>query len=269
VAPVVLGLAGELTGDVRRDGALRPHLAVRVRVARAHHLAAVLEQLDVPHVGAGAELRRLLRPQVDHGAHARRAERGEGEVVPRREADDAAGARLGLRGEQPRRVEHHRIGRRGVVGGVGLERRVVVGEDEGARVVGVALAVGAHVPGAQVARGVVGRTLGGGRLLDLALPGALRTVRGDEHPLTGERVEAAVRAGGEGAEAVASGRGERRVSHEGRCEGQGGARPRAAPRGRWGVGGAASAPAPGVGGRRGGDATVGPRSVARASRKAR
>jgi hypothetical protein len=68
VAPVVLGLSGELAGRVGRDGALGPHLAVRVRVAGPHHLAAVLEQLDVAHVGARAELGRLLGPQVDHAA---------------------------------------------------------------------------------------------------------------------------------------------------------------------------------------------------------
>jgi hypothetical protein len=198
VAGVVVALALQLARGVRGHGALRPHLPVRMRVAGAHHLAAVLEQLHVADLAARAQLGRLLRPQVDHAAHRGLAQRREGQVVPRREADHAAGARFGLGREQPLAVEHDGgVAGGGLVGRVGLEGGEVVGEDEGARVVGVALAVGAHVPGAQVARGVVRGPLGGGGLLDLTLPRALRAVRRDEHPLAGERVEAAVRARGE------------------------------------------------------------------------
>jgi hypothetical protein len=172
VAGVVVALALQLARGVRGHGALRPHLPVRVRVAGAHHLAAVLEQLHVADLGARAQLGRLLRPQVDHAAHRGLAQRREGQVVPRREADHAAGARFGFGREQPLAVEHDgRVAGGGLVGRVGLEGGEVVGEDEGARVVGVALAVGAHVPGAQVAGGVVRGPLGGGGRLDLPCHG--------------------------------------------------------------------------------------------------
>src|SRR5947209_14659363 len=43
---------------------LRPDLSMRMRVARAHHLALVLEDLDVIDVRAGPETLVFLRPDI-------------------------------------------------------------------------------------------------------------------------------------------------------------------------------------------------------------
>ncbi len=76
------------------------------------------------------------------------------------------------------------------LGRVGRDARVVVVEDEGARVVGVALAADAHVAGAEVAvRQVLGQ-LFLGVLHRPAAPRSILTVRRDDHPLFAQRVPA-------------------------------------------------------------------------------
>ncbi len=169
-----------------------PDLAVRVRVARAHHRAAVLEDLHVADPGAAGQLGVLLGPDVHHApdrvtsiSASVRSWRGEKQTtrqMPRSLSATGAGA---YRAHS--RVDAYPRRR------VGQQRGVVVVEHEGRGVVRVAHAAGALVAGAEVARRVVGRALLGGRMLDLALPGALRAVRRDQHPLAGERVEPAVR----------------------------------------------------------------------------
>jgi len=86
--------------------------------------------------------------------------------VIRREADDPAGAPGGFQLQQGIR---RRVSGRGVLHQGGE----VVGKDEGAL-------------------GIMGLARRQAHLLDLALPGALGPVRGDQHVLAGERVEAAV-----------------------------------------------------------------------------
>ena len=130
----------------------------------------------------------LLGPHVDDLAHARAIHARERQVVARGEADDAAGARLGL-GHQQAVVEL-------LVAGVGAQRREVVGEHEGGGVVGVLRAADAGVAGAEVAAGVEGGPLvGGGATLLAAQPGPLGAAGRDQHPLVGERVVAAMRSG--------------------------------------------------------------------------
>ena len=190
VTVVVGALRLPLAGRHERHGALRPDLAVGVRVARPHRLPLVLEDLDVRDVVARAELLVLRRPQVHDAAHGGELHVGERLVVARREAEHAAGARLVVRDEQP--IDVHR--RTPAAGG---ERGEVVLEDEGLGVLGVAVPADALVAGAEVAGRVVGRPPRDRGLLDLPLPRSLGAVRRDEHPLAAERVEAAVRPLGE------------------------------------------------------------------------
>ena len=69
---VVLGVVGELGGEF--EGGLvgdvfgGPDLAVGMGVAGAHHGAAVLEDLDVVDLGAGAEFGCLVGPHLDDAA---------------------------------------------------------------------------------------------------------------------------------------------------------------------------------------------------------
>ena len=135
-----------LVGDVLGG----PDLAVGMRIAGAHHGAAVLEDLDVAEDGIGAEGAVLVGPGVDDAADVGDCHAREGEAVVGVEAEDAAEAALALGDAGVAR---------GVAGvsarGVGEERRVVVVEDEDAcRMRGV-LAAGAGVAGTEVAGGVV------------------------------------------------------------------------------------------------------------------
>jgi len=71
-------LLRRLIGNMRRC----PDLAVRVRIARAHHHATVFENLDVAGVFAGAKFCVLLGPDVHHRANIFHRHAGKGEVVP-------------------------------------------------------------------------------------------------------------------------------------------------------------------------------------------
>ena len=86
-----------------RDVSGRPHLAVRVGVAAAHHRALVLEHLDVADGRIAPERFELRRPRVDDGADLRRPHLGEREVVTRGEAEHAAAARRRLGHEEAAR----------------------------------------------------------------------------------------------------------------------------------------------------------------------
>ena len=172
-----------------------PDLAVRVRVAGTHRGAAVLEDLD-PAV-ALAELGGLVSPDVDDATDRRLVHAREGHVVAGREAHDPAGAPRTLGTEQP---GGHAVWRR-----VRAQRREVVGEDEGVRVVRVQVAGHARVPWAEVAARVVDGALLRRIRLFRAQPRTLRAARGDKHPLAGQGVETAMRLGVEGGDGVVGG----------------------------------------------------------------
>ena len=181
-------LPGQLPGRLVGDPFVGPDLSVRVRVAGAHHRAAVLEDLDVADPRLPAELQVLLGPGVDDPADLRAGHRTHGHVVAGREADDPAQATLGF-GDQ------EGVGGRRRVDRVGQQRGEVVVEDVGGGVPGRADTAGARVARAQVAVGVVGGSIGDrGRLL-LPLPRPGGAVRGNQHPLAGELVETPVRGG--------------------------------------------------------------------------
>jgi hypothetical protein len=67
-----------------------------MRVAAAHHRALVLEHLDVADVRVRPERLGLVRPGLHHAKDRLRLHLGEGQVVARREAHDAAASRGGL-----------------------------------------------------------------------------------------------------------------------------------------------------------------------------
>src|SRR5207245_10755114 len=135
-------------------------------------------------VGTAAQPLVLLGPDVDHAPNVGARHVREGEIVSRGKADDAAGTRLAARDQQ---VVLEVDLRRGLARLARAQGSEVVLEDERAGVRGIADAARAFVPRAEVAGGVVGRTVLWRPSLDLALPRALRTMRGDEHPFPGER----------------------------------------------------------------------------------
>ncbi len=184
----MLGPVGALLAVFARrqvgQEACRPYLPVRVGIGAPHRRALVLEDLD-PAI-ALAQLGRLRAPGIDHLTQRRQRELGQRLRMVGREADHAAGAARAHALEQ-------RVGRSRRVGRVGRQCGEVVLEDIAALVVGIALAVDARVPGAQVAAGVVGRPRGAVDGLLLPLPGALGAVGRYQHPVAAERIVAAVR----------------------------------------------------------------------------
>ena len=200
---VVVGLLRRLQLRLHRKRVPGPDLAVRVRVAGAHRRTAVLEDLH-PAV-ALAELGGLVGPDVDHVPDRGLVHARQGHVVTGREAHDAAGATGSLGPEQPAADR--------LAGGVRAERREVVGEHEGGRVVRVHVPRDPRVARAEVAVGIVDRALLGRFRLLGAQPGALRPARGHQHPLPGQRVAPPVRLGIERGDLAVVGTSGRAVGH--------------------------------------------------------
>jgi len=150
-----------------------------MRVRRAHHLPAVLEDLHVADPRVGEQLGVLLGPDVDHALDRVRRQVAQAEVVARRVAHDAARPILAVTFRN--------------------ERGEVVREHERAVVVPVAHAAGALVARAEIAGRVLFRQPLGRHALDLSLPRSLRPLRRHQHPLAAQRVEAPVGMDGHGA----------------------------------------------------------------------
>src|SRR5436305_4581873 len=78
-----------------------PNLAMRMRIARAHHFAAVFKYLDVLNVWHGRKLHELCGPCANHVFNFRYAHARDRQVMPRRKAHHATDSRLALSYEQP------------------------------------------------------------------------------------------------------------------------------------------------------------------------
>ena len=175
-----------LLGDFVGQRVARPDLAVRVRIACAHHGAAVFEDLYVVDLGPRAEFQVLLHPRIHHLAQVGRLHVGDRQVVARRETDHAAESRFGFGQQQAVLLEA--IQRR-----ARLERGEVVVENESSGVRRIAHPAGARVARTQIAVGVVIGLCGDGLVFHLPLPGALRAVRRHQHPFARQRIEPPVR----------------------------------------------------------------------------
>ncbi len=193
VGGAIVELGGEFEGGLVGDVLGGPDLAVGMGVAGAHHGTAVFEDLHVLDFGAGAEFGGLFGPHLDDAADGGEIHGGEGEVVAGVEAEDTAEAALGFSAQQAGVIDIQ-----GGVEDIGFEGGEVVFEDVGAGVGGGVVAACAGVSGAEVAGGVVGDGWRCCGVFGLALPGALRAMRGDDDPLALERVPAAVRGFEEG-----------------------------------------------------------------------
>ena len=86
----VPALAGEAAGGEGGDVARGPDLTMWVGVAAAHHLALVLEYLDVGDLVFRPQPRRLVGPRVHHEPDLGRRHEGQGQIVPGGEAQHAA-----------------------------------------------------------------------------------------------------------------------------------------------------------------------------------
>src|SRR5690242_8943866 len=182
VGAQVLLLPGRFIGKMHGS----PSLAMRMRVAGAHHGPTVFEDLHVVDRVARAQVLELLRPDIHHGVDLVRGHAREREVMARREADHPANSGS-ARGNQD-------VGAIALLTrGVGQQRGEVVVEYEGGGVLRIARTAGTQVPGTEVTVGVILRARLATGLFHHPLPGPVGPVRRDKDPFAGERVQTPVR----------------------------------------------------------------------------
>ena len=173
------------------NGTGSPNLTVRMRIAGAHHGAAVLENLYVVDEVAASEIGELLAPHFDDCddfflVHARK-----GQIVAGGKASDAADAWFRLRNKQLALLSvcFYRVG---------TKRRVIVVEDEDGGIRRIAFAAGTSIARTKITVWIVSRLGARECGFDLTLPGALRAMRGHQDPLAGEDIQAAMGGVGRG-----------------------------------------------------------------------
>ena len=181
----LLALLGSHLGG---NAAAGPDLAMRMRIAGAHHLAAILEDLHVADVGQAAQVGVLRGPHVHHQREIRHAHARHGQIVPRRKAAHAADARL-AGGDQQAVAILDGLGGRGR-----QQRRKIVIEDKRAGVRRIAHAARARIAGAKVAVGIVLRLRGAGAVFSTwPCQGRCGAVGRHQDPRSIQQIEAAVR----------------------------------------------------------------------------
>ena len=153
--------------DLIREARNGPDLAVRMGIARPHHLPAILEDLDIIDKRQTTDLPILFRPGADDLEQFRLFHPRESEVMARRETDDAAQTRLALSDDQSVIIDQPAGRRLTAQGGE------IVLEDEDPGVIRVGGAAGARVCRAEITIRVIGGAVNGGDLLDLPLSGSL------------------------------------------------------------------------------------------------
>src|SRR5882724_8471197 len=84
---------------------VRPYLAMRMGINRAHHGPSVFEYLDSVDEGQRSKLKILFDPDVDDPAYVGKVNARNGQIMTRREADDTEDPALTLSNEETRLVE--------------------------------------------------------------------------------------------------------------------------------------------------------------------
>ena len=161
---------------------------MRMRIARAHHGAAVLENLDMADEVERSQFAELFDPCIHDGFDLCRSHGSQSEVVARRKADHPADSRLSFSDDEPGVFEVYAIGRR-----VLLERGEVVLENEGGGVGRISNPTGAGISGTEIAGGIVGGLGSGAEPGDFSLPWPRGAVRRNQHPFIGQGIQPPVR----------------------------------------------------------------------------
>ena len=169
-----------------RQSLVRPDLAMWMWIARAHHLAAILENLNGGDPVPGAKFEILVSPRVDHAPNLRDTHACDRQAVIRQEAYDTADAALRLRDQKALLVRLKLLDIR-------LERSEIIVEDERALVYRVADSAGAGISRTKITIRIVVNGGGRRRFLHLTLPRTLRSMRRHEHPFPSEGVQTAMR----------------------------------------------------------------------------
>src|ERR1700687_314605 len=183
----VVGLANQFFGGDIWNRVGGPDLAVRMRIAGAHHRTAVFEDLHVIDLGYLSQLLELDGPGMNHILDVLRCHGGEGKVVARQEADYPAKAGLTF-GDQQSAVLYVEA----VVADARFKSREVVIKNEGAGVAWIKDPADPGISGAKVAGGVIFGLMLGRSFFNLPLPRPTGAMRRYQHPLVREGIQPAV-----------------------------------------------------------------------------
>src|ERR1700722_662980 len=151
-----------------------------MRIARAHHGAAIFENLDVIDIFQFAQLSKLFYPCANNELNFFQTHRGECEIVTRGKTNHAANSRFRFCDEQPHVVDVETSAR-----GLRLQGSEVIVEYERGGVRGVSNPARPQVAGTKIAARVVSRLGRGWDLGYFPLPGTRRAMRRDQYPLVG------------------------------------------------------------------------------------
>src|ERR1700722_12720305 len=145
-----------------------------MRIAGAHHGAAIFENLDVIDIFQFAQLSELFYPCVDDQLNFLPTHRGECEIVTRRKTNHAANSRFRLGDEQTHVVDVEMSAR-----GLRLQGGEVIVEDERGGVRGVSNSARPDIARAKIAVRVVSRLGCSWDLRYFPLPRTRRAMRRD------------------------------------------------------------------------------------------
>lgn len=159
-----------------------------MRIAGAHHRAAVFENLNVVNIFEAAQLSELFYPCVDDRLNFLQSHGCQGQIVTWRETNYAAnpGFRFGDEQTHVLKVESSERSLR-------FQGREVIVEDESSQVRRVSNSARPQIAGAKVTGWIVGGLGRRRRFRDFALPWTHRALRRHQHPLVGQGIQSAMR----------------------------------------------------------------------------
>ena len=143
-----------------------------VRIRRPHRGPFVLKKLHIVDIRQVAQFNHLFRPHIDHPSNVRYGHFRQRQVVARTKADDAT--TTGLRCHLEELPLTHIA-----PWAIRQERSKIIFKDKDAGVSRVMETTGPFIAGAEVALGIISRSVVGHPLFYLSLPGALGAMGGD------------------------------------------------------------------------------------------
>ena len=158
---------------------------MRVRIARTHHRAAIFENHNGIDEAFSAQRTVLLDPDVHNGAKFGDAHLRERQIVPRRKTNDAAKSLFGAGNQQASHIL--------LAGFAGrAQRRIVIFENERASVIRIVFSACARVARTHVTQRIVCRNVVRRRSFGLAFPRPFGASGGNQHPVSGQRIQSAM-----------------------------------------------------------------------------
>ncbi len=179
-------LAGVFFRDFIRDGGACPDLAMRMRIASAHHGAAILKNLDVSNRRKSRELAVLFAPRIYKLRDSCLVHLRYGKIVTRRKTYYPADACLATRDQQIAIVQERDRSFR-------QQRWIVVIEHERGFVIRISNSPNSFITRAQVAVRVVRQLRRVGCFFNLSSPRTQSAVRGYNHPFSREAIQTPMR----------------------------------------------------------------------------